>query len=112
MHCICIVVMLFACSSVLVGLFSVRGGMFDFFFPSDGQKAQCPVRKYQAGRIKRQSGGYSPGVPPLPIPNREVKPRRADGTAPQCGRVGRRLFQYSSLSGVFPERLFFLLWVS
>ena len=39
-----------------------------------------------------QSGGYSPGVPPLPIPNREVKPRRADGTAPQCGRVGRRLF--------------------
>ena len=23
----------------------------------------------------------STGVPPLPIPNREVKPRRADGTA-------------------------------
>ena len=38
----------------------------------------------------RQSGGYSRGVPPLPIPNREVKPTRADGTAPQCGRVGRR----------------------
>ena len=37
------------------------------------------------------SGGFSPGVPPLPIPNREVKPGRADGTAPQCGRVGRRL---------------------
>ena len=27
------------------------------------------------------SGGYSVGVPPLPIPNREVKPVRADGTA-------------------------------
>ena len=27
------------------------------------------------------SGGYSDGAPPLPIPNREVKPVRADGTA-------------------------------
>ena len=27
------------------------------------------------------SGGYSDGVPPLPIPNREVKPYCADGTA-------------------------------
>ena len=27
------------------------------------------------------SGGYSGGVPPLPIPNREVKPACADGTA-------------------------------
>ena len=26
-------------------------------------------------------GGYSVGVPPLPIPNREVKPFSADGTA-------------------------------
>ena len=39
------------------------------------------------------SGGFGPGVPPLPIPNREVKPGRADGTAPQCGRVGRRLLE-------------------
>ena len=29
------------------------------------------------------SGGYSAGVPPLPIPNREVKPGHADGTAQQ-----------------------------
>src|SRR5690606_24002459 len=28
--------------------------------------------------------------PPLPIPNREVKPARADGTAVTGGRVGRR----------------------
>lgn len=26
-------------------------------------------------------GGYSVGAPPLPIPNREVKPNSADGTA-------------------------------
>ena len=36
-------------------------------------------------------GGYGGGVPPLPIPNREVKPTSADGTAMQCGRVGNRL---------------------
>ena len=36
-------------------------------------------------------GGYCGGVPPLPIPNREVKPACADGTAMQCGRVGSRL---------------------
>ena len=41
-------------------------------------------------RSMRTLGGSSPGVPPLPIPNREVKPGCADGTAPQCGRVGRR----------------------
>ena len=43
------------------------------------------------------SGGYSAGAPPLPIPNREVKPGRADGTAPQCGRVGRRRFSLDVL---------------
>ena len=31
--------------------------------------------------MSRYSGGYSNGVPPLPIPNREVKPVYADGTA-------------------------------
>ena len=31
--------------------------------------------------LHRHSGGYSSGVPPLPIPNREVKPVHADGTA-------------------------------
>ena len=36
-------------------------------------------------------GGYGGGVPRLPIPNREVKPTCADGTAMQCGRVGSRL---------------------
>ena len=35
----------------------------------------------KGGRGVTYSGGYSGGVPPLPIPNREVKPARADGTA-------------------------------
>ena len=37
-------------------------------------------------------GGYSSGDPPLPIPNREVKPANADGTAIPSGRVGSRRF--------------------
>ena len=35
-------------------------------------------------------GGYSGEVPPLPIPNREVKLTHADGTDPPVGRVGSR----------------------
>lgn len=30
---------------------------------------------------RKKLGDYSDGVPPLPIPNREVKPVSADGTA-------------------------------
>ena len=37
----------------------------------------------------RFPGAYSAGVTPLPIPNRAVKPRSADGTALRGGRVGR-----------------------
>ena len=32
--------------------------------------------------LKELKGVYSDGDPPLPIPNREVKPVSADGTAP------------------------------
>ena len=46
--------------------------------------------------MREISGGYCGGVPPLPIPNREVKPTCADGTAMQCGRVGSRLLLQSS----------------
>ena len=51
-------------------------------------------------------GGHCAGAPPLPIPNREVKPGCADGTAPQCGRVGgRRLFfSMASAPGDIPRR--------
>ena len=48
--------------------------------------------------INPLSGGYCGEVPPLPIPNREVKLTCADGTAMQCGRVGSRLLSISEAS--------------
>ena len=57
---------------------------------------------------KNTSGGYCGGVPPLPIPNREVKPTCADGTAMQCGRVGSRLLLQSTLKIHFFRVLFYL----
>ena len=57
-------------------------------------------------------GGYCGGVPPLPIPNREVKPACADGTAMQCGRVGGCLLLLgSSRSNDFGD-LFYCLYIS
>ena len=55
---------------------------FIFFF------LQCVV-KMDGTHIKAID---SVGDPPLPIPNREVKPDSADGTANVCGRVGHRHF--------------------
>ena len=52
-----------------------------------GTRETCRRRKRDK---RKQSGGYCGGVPPLPIPNREVKPTCADGPAMQCGRVGSR----------------------
>ena len=65
--------------------------------------------RFVAG-CQQHSGGYSDGVPPLPIPNREVKPVCADGTAMQCGRVGSRLLLQKTLDNrnVF-QGLFFVL---
>ena len=54
------------------------------------------------------SGGYCSGVPPLPIPNREVKPACADGTAMQCGRVGGRHFSREALESKRLEGFFVL----
>ena len=54
------------------------------------------------------SGGYCGGVSPLPIPNREVKPTCADGTAMQCGRVGSRLLLNRSLEDSNIFRGFFV----
>ena len=51
----------------------------------------------------------SVGDPPLPIPNREVKPVSADGTAKICGRVGHRHFLERELQAI--EALFFLLLI-
>src|SRR4026208_191940 len=44
------------------------------------------------------------GCSPLPIPNREVKPLMADGTAQQCGRVGSC---HIYLASSFLMRLFY-----
>ena len=38
------------------------------------------VRVWAKARIRRLSGGNGEGVPPVPIPNTEVKPFSADGT--------------------------------
>ena len=58
--------------------------------------------------FERTSGGYCGRVPPLPIPNREVKPACADGTAMQCGRVGSRLLSNTESFRIIVLRLFFL----
>ena len=58
----------------------------------------------------RTLGGNCGGVPPLPIPNREVKPTSADGTAMQCGRVGNRLLLEESSETKVLELSFFLLY--
>jgi hypothetical protein len=50
----------------------------------------------------------SAGVPPLPIPNREVKPCSADGTGVTPGRVGRRHIITKSLQ-LIPEGFFYSL---
>ena len=68
---------------------------FIFFF------LQCVV-KMDGTHIKAID---SVGDPPLPIPNREVKPDSADGTANVCGRVGHRHF-YKKRASV-TEALFF-----
>ena len=58
---------------------------------------------------KNTSGGYCGGVPPLPIPNREVKPTCADGTAMRCGRVGSRLLSAGAPRIQCPRGSFFVL---
>ena len=55
-------------------------------------------------------GGYCGGVPPLPIPNREVKPAIADGTAMQCGRVGSRLLLSGLRGRMSSEPVFYALF--
>ena len=58
--------------------------------------------------FRETSGGYCGRVPPLPIPNREVKPACADGTAMQCGRVGSRLLSKTESFRIKVLRLFFV----
>ena len=60
--------------------------------------------------IKRHSGGYSVGVPPLPIPNREVKPDRADGTA-FVGEQVAAVFRREELSNEDDSSLCLYMWL-
>ena len=77
---------------------------------SDGQDKQLVnASTVPPSTSKETSGGYCGGVPPLPIPNREVKPACADGTAMQCGRVGSRLFLLGAPRTTMSSGLFFLL---
>ena len=45
------------------------------------QVSLSPPEGDLGGWSENNLGGYSIGVPPLPIPNREVKPNHVDGTA-------------------------------
>ena len=51
---------------------------------------------YAGDRDRHTSGGNSNGDPPLPIPNREVKPVHAYDTAIPSGKVGSRQLQKPS----------------
>ena len=68
------------------------------------------VQPHGFDRMKQRVllGGYSSEVPPLPIPNREVKLTHADGTAYLGGRVGSRLFKRRMMKVV----LLFLFYMS
>jgi hypothetical protein len=58
------------------------------FHPCPDPGRDLPIRTIRNGKpdgiillVIKFLGDYSNGVPPLPIPNREVKPISADGTA-------------------------------
>ena len=75
---------------------------------SDGQDKQLVNASTVIPSTSQEtSGGYCGGVPPLPIPNREVKPACADGTAMQCGRVGSRLLLLGAPKTTMSSGLFF-----
>ena len=98
------------CSNVVNDMFHVFPRMF---FPGSAclrwcqpltVASRCPPSlcmwdtRSPDGNQRYIPGGYCGGVPPLPIPNREVKLTCADGTAMQCGRVGSRRLSISEAS--------------
>ena len=62
------------------------------------QKSSYAVVRVQRRPIKKFTlcGGYGLGVPPVPIPNTEVKPQHADGTWLETARESRSLPHPSS----------------
>ena len=69
------------------------------FFPCSCQEAPCEsaegrakaleIGGAQAPRIEAISGGNGDGVPPVPIPNTEVKPISAESTWLETAREDR-----------------------
>ena len=57
-----------------------------------------PIKKFTL------CGGYGLGVPPVPIPNTEVKPQHADGTWLETARESRSLPHFIFLSSSMAER--------
>ena len=69
-------------------------GFLKYYLIFDGCQSLVDLGPLKTIQVKQRSlGGYSSEVPPLPIPNREVKLTHADGTAYLGGRVGSRLFK-------------------
>ena len=63
---------------------------FSWKISSDGKEKSVRQKAYRLLVASSPEMLKDGGVPPLPIPNREVKHACADGTAMQCGRVGGR----------------------
>ena len=56
-----------------------------------GEQSEAEELKSQRDREHTISGDYSLRVPPVPIPNTEVKPQHADGTWLETARESRSL---------------------
>ena len=56
---------------------------------ADAQVELIVYGSIPSSATKKIEGVIAQVIPPLPIPNREVKSCNADGTAYICGRVGR-----------------------
>ena len=54
-----------------------------------GEQSEAEELKSQRDREHTISGDYSLRVPPVPIPNTEVKPQHADGTWLETARESR-----------------------
>ena len=83
----------FSCCTTLTIVLLIK---MSILYARNEFKIQNSKFKIVSERSERILGGYCGGVPPLPIPNREVKPACADGTAMQCGRVGGCLLYFRS----------------
>ena len=69
------------------------------------QFSRCDERKAEKRNLKshRISGDYSLRVPPVPIPNTEVKPQHADSTWLETAREGRSSPDSISLNSSMAE---------